>query len=104
MIQRSASWSYITTGSPLPLNSQTQPKPPQTVEMPEGPSNEAPVVLSKTWNPSLTIWTYCVAPASPFVSGGAQLHATPGNAMPLKFATVVGMLGSMNGAAISVWT
>src|ERR1044072_8203300 len=52
--------------------------------MPAGPSSDAWVDLSKTWRPSLTIWTYCVAPTSPFVSGGAQLHETPGNGMPLK--------------------
>src|SRR5678815_4081710 len=61
--------------------------------MPTGPSIEAPVVLLKTWNPSLTIWTYCVAPTSPFVSGGAQLQATPGNGIPLKFRPGAGMFG-----------
>jgi hypothetical protein len=50
--------------------------------------------LLKTWNPSLTIWTYCVAPTSPFVSGGAQLQATPGNGIPLKFRPGAGMFGS----------
>src|SRR6185436_20582787 len=81
------------------------PKPVQTVSIPDGPSNEAPVVLSKTWKPSLTIWTYCVVPTSPFVSGGAQLHATPGNCMPLKFAFAVGMFAAVNAsAAIDVWT
>src|SRR5262249_20063552 len=39
----------------------------------------------------LTIWTYCVAPTSPFVSGGAQLHATPGNGIPSKLREGEGM-------------
>jgi hypothetical protein len=42
----------------------------------------------------LTICTYCVAPTSPFVSGGAQLHATPGNGMPSKLSVVPGMFGA----------
>src|SRR5207237_9608243 len=58
--------------------------------MPEGPNKDAPVDLLKTWNPSLTIWTYCVLPTSPLVSGGAQLHATPGNGMPSKLSSGVG--------------
>src|SRR5438046_7846262 len=53
--------------------------------MSTGPKTDAPVVLLKTWKPWLTIWTYCVRPTSPFVSGGAQLQLTPGNAMPSKF-------------------
>src|ERR1043165_6962351 len=105
MIQRSAIWSYMTTGSPSPLLSQTPPNPLHTVEIPDGPSKEPPVVLSKTWKPSLTICTYCVAPTSPSVSGGAQLHATPGYWMPLKFLSAVGMLAAVNAsAAIVVWT
>src|SRR6266478_9810700 len=99
MTQRLAIWSYSTTGSPLPLVWQTPPKPLQSVVMPEGPNNDAPVVLSKTWKPSLTIWTYCVAPTSPFVSGGAQLHATPGKAMPSKFSMLAGILGAATGWA-----
>src|SRR6266487_736279 len=83
----------MTTGSPEPLVSQTPPKPLQIVEMPTGPKMEAPVVLLKTWYPSLTIWTYCVAPASPFVSGGAQLHATPGKGIPSKASEGTGILG-----------
>jgi hypothetical protein len=52
---------------------QTPPKPFQSVVMAAGPKSEAPVDLLKTWKPSLTIWTYCVEPTSPFVSGGACL-------------------------------
>src|SRR6185436_8523398 len=52
-----------------------------------GPRTEPPVLLSKTWSPSFTICTYCVAPTSPLVSGGAQLQATPGNPIPSKFRT-----------------
>ena len=40
--------------------------------------------MSQTSKPSLTIWTYCVRPTSPSVSGGAQLQATPGKPMPSK--------------------
>src|SRR3979490_1732928 len=92
MAQRLASWSYSTTGSPLPLVWQTPPKPLQSVVIPEGPNCDAPVDLLKTWKPSLTIWTYCVAPTSPFVSGGAQLHATPGNGTPSKLRSGLGIL------------
>src|SRR5262245_19009375 len=81
----------MTTGSPDPLNSQTPTKPLQIVEMPTGPRTEAPVVLLKTWKPSLTIWTYCVAPTSPVVSGGAQSHPTPGNGIPSKLRVGDGM-------------
>src|SRR5262245_50771768 len=97
--QRLASWSYSTTGSPSPVVSQTPPKPLQTVVIPTGPSTDAPVLLLNTWKPSLTIWTYCVAPTSPFVSGGAQLHATPGNGIPLKLSPGAGMFA----ATCCVW-
>ena len=56
--------------------------------------------MSKTWKPSLTIWTYCVAPTSPFVSGGAQLQPTPGNGIPSKLCVGPGMFG----AASDCWT
>ena len=62
--------------------------------IPAGPYTDAPVDLSKTWKPSLTICTYCVAPTSPFVSGGAQLQATPGNGIPLKLSVGAGMFGA----------
>src|SRR3979490_2745675 len=90
--QRLAIWSYSTTGSPLPLLWQTPPNPLQSVLIPDGPNTDAPVVLLKTWKPSLTIWTYWVAPTSPFVSGGAQLHATPGNGTPSKLSSGLGIL------------
>src|SRR5690242_342449 len=70
--QRCAIWSYSTTGSPWPLFSQTPPKPLQNDAVLTGPSTEAPVVLLKTCTPPLVICTYCVAPTSPSVSGGAQ--------------------------------
>src|SRR5437899_2318845 len=50
------------TGSPLPLVSQTPPKPVQTEEMLFGPKTEFPVALSKTRYPSFTICTYWVGP------------------------------------------
>src|SRR6266566_4190460 len=93
MTQRLASWSYNKTGSPSPAVSHGPLKPLQIVEIPTGPITEAPVVLLKTWKPSLTICTYCVAPTSPLVSGGAQLHATPGNEMPLKLRIELGIFG-----------
>src|SRR5260370_41419549 len=92
MIQRLAIWSYKTTGSPLPLFWQTPPNPLHSVVIPEGANTDATVVLSKTWKPSLTIWTYCVAPTSPLVSGGAQLHATPGKGTPSKLRSGLGIL------------
>src|SRR4029453_7767897 len=70
-----------------PLVSHTPPKPDHSVSIEIGPRTDAPLVLSKTWRPSLTICTYCVAPTSPSVSGGAQLQATPGNGMPSKLRT-----------------
>src|SRR6266853_2386852 len=94
MTQRLASWSYNKTGSPSPAVSHGPPKPVQIVVIPSGPITEAPVVLLKTWKPSLTICTYCVAPTSPLVSGGAQLHATPGNATPSKLSSGLGILGA----------
>ncbi len=74
-----------------------------------GPRIEVPVVLSKTWKPSLTICTYCVWPTSPFVSGGAQLQLTPGNWMPLKFRIGLGISGVgafvfwTTGSTLSTW-
>jgi hypothetical protein len=68
--------------------------------MSSGPSCEAPVTLLKTCTARLTIWTYCVAPTSPSVSGGAQLHPTPGNGMPVKFR----MGGGMTAGARLPWT
>src|SRR5207248_6521557 len=91
MIQRLANWSYRATGSPLPLLWHTPPKPLQIEVMAAGPRSEAPVVLSNTWYPSLTIWTYWVAPTSPSVSGGAQLQLTPGNGMPSKLRIGAGI-------------
>src|SRR6185503_10769786 len=96
MTQRSANWSYNTTGSPLPLFSQTPPNPDQRVAIFAGPKVDAPVVLLKTWKPSFTIWTYWVNPTSPSVSGGAQLQATPGKRMPSKLRMVAGIaLGAL---------
>src|ERR1051325_791702 len=91
--QRSASWSYVTTGSPSPAFWHVPPNPDQTEVIAAGPKTELPVVLSKIWKPSLTIWTYCVAPTSPFVSGGAQLQATPGKTIPSKLSVGAGMFG-----------
>ena len=50
------------------------------------------MVLSKTWNPEFTIWTYCEEPTSPSVSGGAQLQFTPGKPIPSKLSVGEGML------------
>src|SRR3984893_12086586 len=106
MSQRLASWLEETTGSPSPAVSHGPPKPLQIVVIPRGPITEAPVVLLKTWNPSLTICTYCVAPTSPLVSGGAQLHATPGKKMPLKLRIGLGMFGAtrLSNTSILSWT
>src|SRR3954465_2436930 len=92
--QRPANWSYSTTGSPSPALWHAPPKPFQRLTIETGPSIDAPVALLKTCRPSLTICTYWVAPTSPFVSGGAQLHATPGNGMPSKLRVVPGMFGA----------
>ena len=75
-----------------------------------GPSMEAPVTLLKTCMPLLTSWTYCVAPTSPSVSGGAQLQATPGKGMPAKFRIGGGMTAGArvlcttgSGTLLTVW-
>src|SRR5215211_3524019 len=91
---RPASWSYMTTGSPAPASSQTPPKPDQSAAMSVAGVGGAPVFLSNTRKPWLTICTYCVAPTSPFVSGGAQLQPTPGNAMPSKSSVALGIFGA----------
>src|SRR6266480_3791126 len=91
MTHRFASWSYSTTGSPWPLVAHSPPTPDQSEAIATGPKTEFPVVLLKTWKPSFTIWTYWVAPTSPFVSGGAQLQFTPGKGIPLKLSVVAGM-------------
>src|SRR5262245_64909342 len=62
--------------------------------MATGPMIELPVFLLKTCSAVLTIWTYCVAPTSPFVSGGAQLQLTPGKPIPSKFRTADGIFGA----------
>jgi hypothetical protein len=38
--------------------------------------------LSKTAKERLTHWTYCVAPTSPVVSGGATFTLKPGSPSP----------------------
>jgi hypothetical protein len=52
------------------------------------------VPLSNTSNPVLTIWTYCVRPTSPFVSGGTQKHDTPGAPIPSNVSDGKGMFGA----------
>src|SRR5262245_32988176 len=59
-----------------------------------GASTWFPLVLSHTAIAVLTICMYCVAPTSPFVSGGAQLQFTPGNEMPSKLRFVPGIFGA----------
>src|SRR5947208_488885 len=78
--------------SAAPPISQAPPKPVQMDEMLFGPRSEFPD-LSNTWKPSLTIWTYCVWPIAPLVSGGAQLQPTPGYGMPSKLVSGPGTFG-----------
>src|SRR4051812_35564318 len=90
--QRLASWSKSTTGSPKPPFVQAGWfEPCQIVSIEAGPKTDAPVDLLKTWKPSLTIWTYCVRPTSPLVSGGAQLQLTPGKSIPSKLRIGLGI-------------
>src|SRR5207248_208331 len=63
-------------------------------EMLFGPRTEFVVTLSKTWKPSLTIWTYWVFPTAPLVSGGAQLQPTPGKGIPSKLLRAAARLGA----------
>src|SRR5215831_18547620 len=64
-------------GSPLLLVSQGPPKPLHNVFPAVGPATRLPVALSNTAKLSFTHCTNCVAPAAPFVSGGAQQFAKP---------------------------
>src|SRR5213076_430921 len=81
--------------------SHGSPKPLHNVAMSTGAMTEVPVVLLKTSRPWFTIWTYCVRPTSPFVSGGAQLQPTPGNGMPSKLRIGDGIRGP---ATVFCWT
>src|SRR5947207_1912295 len=67
-----------------------------------GARTALPVALSKTWNPSFTIWTYWVAPTAPLGSGGAQLQPTPGNGIPLKLRMVAGTFGASR-LSVETW-
>src|SRR5215211_6952640 len=89
--QRFASWSYRTTGSPSLCAAHSPPAFAQSWLIGVAPRWTAPL-FEKTAKSVLTIWTYCVAPTSPFVSGGRQLqllgrlHGSPnGRQMPSKF-------------------
>src|SRR5215475_13136132 len=64
-------------GSPLLLVSQGPPKPLHNVFPAVGPATRLPVALSNTAKSRFTHCTNCVAPATPFVSGGAQQSAKP---------------------------
>src|SRR5215472_6807761 len=64
-------------GSPLLFVSQGPPKPLHRVFPAVGPATRRPVVLSNTAKSEFTHCTNCVAPAAPFVSGGAQQFAKP---------------------------
>src|SRR5215467_8319472 len=61
-------------GSPSSLIWQPPPKLAHSELMACDVPMMAPVVLSKTPKPVLTICTNCVAPTAPLVSGGAQLQ------------------------------
>ena len=89
--QRFASWSYRTTGSPSlwVLHSPSVFAQSWLIGV---AVRSTPPLLEKTAKSVFTIWTYCVAPTSPFVSGGRQLqllgraHGSPnGRQMPSKF-------------------
>jgi hypothetical protein len=55
MIQRSAIWSYWTTGSPSLFVSHPPPKPVHSVLMFDGPRRTVPV-FDRIANDSLTVW------------------------------------------------
>jgi hypothetical protein len=76
------------------LASQTPPNPAPQRGDADRPEDRRTRGLVEDLKPSFAICTYCVAPTSPFVSGGAQLQLTPGNGMPLKFRPALGIAGS----------
>ena len=89
--QRLASWSYTTTGSPSLWLAHSLLVPAQSWLIGVAPRRTAPA-FEKTTKSLFTIWTYCVEPTSPSVSGGRQLqllgwaHGSPnGRQMPSKF-------------------
>src|SRR3954468_13754945 len=81
----------MTTGSPSLWAAHSPPAFAQSWLTGVAPRSTAPL-LEKTAKSVFTIWTYCVAPTSPFVSGGRQLQllgkpqgSPNGRQMPSKF-------------------
>src|SRR3954468_10669976 len=81
----------MTTGSPSLWAAHSPPAFAQSWLTGVAPRSTAPL-LEKTAKSVFPIWTYWVAPTSPFVSGGRQLqllgraHGSPnGRQMPSKF-------------------
>src|SRR5512147_2130313 len=103
MIQRFASWSYWTIGSPSLFVEQSPPNPDQIVLPAAGPYSTLPVVLSKTANDRLTHCTYCVRPASPTVSGGATLTLYGNCGLPSPTPSKPTPLVAANGATTIDW-
>src|SRR3954452_1957847 len=89
---RFASWSYTTTGSPSLWVAHSLFVPSQSWLIGVDGRSTLPL-FEYTAKSLLTIWTYCVAPTSPFVSGGRQEHELAceqggpnGRQMPSKLA------------------
>jgi hypothetical protein len=82
MIQRLASWSYTTLGSPLLSVSHRPPKPVKRVLVATGPYCRLPVLLN-TANERFTVCTKLFGPTAPFVSGGAPETKKPGSPWPM---------------------
>src|SRR5262249_56960921 len=96
MIQRSASRSYVTIGSPSLSTWHPPPNPDHSVLIGTGPNTIAPVVLLNTARSVLTVSTTWLGPTAALVSGGAELtvNVPPGPVTPLpmpsKFDIVAG--------------
>src|SRR5436309_577622 len=80
--QRCAALSYCTIGSPSSVLPQGRSKP-QSVFPSAGSYSTVPSALLKTANAVFTHCTYCVSPAAPLGSGGAELTVNQ-PAGPLK--------------------
>src|SRR5450631_305860 len=97
-IQRWASLSYSTIGSPSLFVWQPPPNPDHNVLPAVGPAINAPVVLLKTANEVFTHCTYCVVPTVPSVSGGALVTLKP--YCPLPRPSKLCVTGGVGGAMV----
>src|ERR1700730_8784348 len=97
-IQRCASLSYNTIGSPSLFVWHPPPNPDHIVFPAVGPAIKAPVDLLNTANEVFTHCTYCVAPTVPSVSGGALVTLKP--YCPLPSPSKLSVVGGVGGSTV----